>query len=410
MSPQISEFPNEQFYDGQMKDHSQALLDNPNRTREKMHLLSQKLKVDPSGRKYFEYIVVDVKRGASRLEVNGHSLVNHANSDKIVALLKEMIALGIKPEEIKILCYYQGQRRLLRNKINTAEDMSDEDKAALRIHTVDSFHGQESSVVIVDMVAARDPLMFTTGKGKKPMKQDPTVDDEMDNGSESYLKLGAITGHVRSANRLNVALTRAMHGLVVVCQEALLVGNPKFRKNRGNAYNAIGNMCTNARERGCLVSDDITEDTHPQSIALREKLSERQIQEIRRVQDAEDLGHIAELKKVSMEPKKQSANAEPVMVPSYRTAKGHTTRPFMVSRAAIEADKYDREQSHATQPIVVSRPVFEAEKHDQGQERLIKGRSLARMKEEEEFGLAKALSESQKDKEFPPLLGRQNQG
>ena len=229
--------------------------------------------------------------------------------------------------------------------------------------------------VVVDLVSPKDPLV------SKP--QQGVNDDDLDNESESYIKLGTVTGHVRSPNRLNVALTRAMHGLVVVCQAALLVGNPRNTKSWGKAYNAIGNMVDNARWRKCLISDTTTEDTYPESIALREALEERIVREKRRIQDAEDLGFIAEHKKAAMELKAKKSAPKPVTVPKYRTAKGHTTRPIMASRAVVEAERHDREVEE--------------------QERLVKERSLASAKEEEQAALDKALSESRMDVEFPPL-------
>ena len=46
------------------------------------------MKVYPFEKKVPEYFMVDIKHRASRIEINGHSLVNHANADKIVALLR----------------------------------------------------------------------------------------------------------------------------------------------------------------------------------------------------------------------------------------------------------------------------------------------------------------------------------
>ena len=65
-----------------------------------------------------EYFLLDVRHGASRVEVNGTSLVNHANADSIVKLLFEMEKASISANEVTILTYYQSQRRLLRQKIN----------------------------------------------------------------------------------------------------------------------------------------------------------------------------------------------------------------------------------------------------------------------------------------------------
>ncbi len=115
-------------------------------------------------------MLVNVKNGTSSIEVNGTSLVNHANADSILDLISGMISEGIQSKEIKILCYYQGQRRLLRQKIQ-GTDWADGIKDAIEIHTVDAFQGKESSVVILDMVTARDPLMFKAGRGNRAAQE-----------------------------------------------------------------------------------------------------------------------------------------------------------------------------------------------------------------------------------------------
>ncbi|CAF9922890.1 hypothetical protein IMSHALPRED_005785 [Imshaugia aleurites] len=119
------------------------------------------------------------------------------------------------------------------------------------------------------MVAAMDPLILAGSKGYQAAQQQQELEDEMDNETEAYVKIGTITKHVRDPHRLNVGLTQAMHSLVVVCQQSLLVGNPNATKKRGKAYNAIGNMCANARHRNCYVPDSETGDTQTASVELR---------------------------------------------------------------------------------------------------------------------------------------------
>ena len=351
--------------------------------------------------------MINVKHGVSRIEVNGTSLVNHANADRIIALIKEMLDVGVQAPEIKILSYYQGQRRLLRSKID-GTTWSQDVKDAVEVHTVDSFQGKESSVVILDMVAARDNL---TLKGKRGMpraqparsqqedEEDEVdeVDDSMDNGTDAYVKLGAITGHVRSPNRLCVALTRAMNGLVVVCQEALLVANPNESRKRAKAYYAITNMTEDARHRQCFTTDDETEDSHPRTVEMRAKRKTKDIQVARQEQAAVDLGFIQDLKQMGWHKKDKKLDTS-IQVPAYRTAKGHTTRPIGESRAVVAADEHDREQERLAK--------------EQEAMRLATSQSLGSAQEEEQLAMAMALSESQKDEEFPllPSVSKDRQG
>lgn len=392
MSPAMSYFPSRQFYDATLKDHPWTLQDNANGTRAKLRQLSLRHGVKGYNSRGSEYFLIDVKHGVSRIEVNGTSLVNHANADRIVALVTEMLDVGVQAPEIKILSYYQGQRRLLRRKIDETS-WRKEIKDAIEVHTVDAFQGKESSVVIVDVVAARDNLMLNSrSKGRQPtqIQQEEEEEEEnlMDNGTEAYVKLGAVTRHVRSPNRLNVALTRAMNGLVVVCQEALLVANPKHAAKRGKNYHAITSMTEDARHRRCHVEDTQTEDTHPRSVEMRAKFKTEDIEVDRQKQAAVDLGFFEDFKRMGWHKRDKKPNKS-AQVPTYRTAKGRTTRPIGESRAVVAAEKHDREQERLAK--------------EQEAMRLATSQSLGSAQEEKQLAMAKTLSESQKDKDFPPL-------
>ncbi len=121
---------------------------------------------------------------------------------------------------------------------------------------MDSYQGNEARIAIVDFVAAKDRLQGTLTAGQDTPK------DAEDLGGEDYIKVGAITGHVRSPNRLNVALTRGKDCTMVVCQAALIAAS--HRKGRGQQQNALYNMINYARMRKCVVLNT-TEDMHSES-------------------------------------------------------------------------------------------------------------------------------------------------
>lgn len=76
-------------------------------------------------------------------EVNGTSLVNHANAGVVVDMIDRLILTKVvKAGMIKVLTYYQGQRRLMRQLLDSRpwdRDLKD----AIEISTVDSFQGRE---------------------------------------------------------------------------------------------------------------------------------------------------------------------------------------------------------------------------------------------------------------------------
>ena len=385
MSPAISSFPNHQFYDGNLKNHPKSEFEIANGNRQKLRRLSLRAGVKGYKNEGSEFFLLDVKNGASRIEINGTSLVNYANADRIIVLLGDTIASLIQPEEIKILSYYQGQRKFLRQKISE-KNWAQLVKEAIPIHTVNSFQSKESSIIIVDMVSARDHLMFKGMKANRLVREQ--LENEMDNGSDGYLKLCTITGHMRNGNRLNVAPTRAMNGLVVVCQESLLWRGIQGTENRDKHYNAVANMCGNARVRNCYLGDDQTEDSHPQSLELHAKWKVEDIQTIRQRELYLNLGFIQDLKQATRDLRNQKTDRS-IKVPKYRTAKGHTTRPIEESPTVVAAEEHDREQERLAK--------------EEAEMALASHRSAASAEEEEQLRVAKALSESQGNKEFPAL-------
>ena len=138
MSPAIADFPNRQFYNGILKNHPKAEKSSKTLTREKMRKVSRSLGVKGPKGEGSEYFLIDVRNEISRIEANGTSLVNHANADRILALVRDMLRRGTKPEEIRILSYYQGQRRLIMDRIDNS-NFTDEQKGRIQVHTVDSF-------------------------------------------------------------------------------------------------------------------------------------------------------------------------------------------------------------------------------------------------------------------------------
>ncbi|KAI9764370.1 MAG: hypothetical protein M1840_008508 [Geoglossum simile] len=125
-------------------------------------------------------------------ELKGTSKVNLANADIIRDVVRSMISDGgIDPRAMMIICYYKAQVRLISNELRRTGNSS------VRVATVDSSQGGESEVVIIDTV---------TPGGDYPL------------------------GFVKDPNRLNVALTRARDGLVVVGNENM--GDRQY-KTRG---------------------------------------------------------------------------------------------------------------------------------------------------------------------------------
>ena len=365
MCPACSKFPRDQFYDGKgLKDSELVKVDNE--VRQYMRNLSKASGAIGDKNEGTEYLVYDVPNGCSRVELNGTSLVNHANADVIVGMIGQFLEEGaIKASMIKILAYYQGQRRLIRRKI-VEQGWKQDDKDAIEILTVDACQSRESRVIIVDMVAAKDKIRAVTMKDDSP-------DDEEDTGTEEYVKAGVVTGHVRNPARLNVALTRGQDTCIVVCQAGLLASTA--RVNRGKQYNAVANMVGDAQGRRCILTD-LMQDSHPDAVEHREKIGEKKADAERTTQEARSLEFIAEGKERWRSLRYQAALPAADPLPRYRTRRGDTTRPIGNPVVIAEADAHDEEQKQLADAEAASLATAAIEEEDRRTLELAVGMSL----------------------------------
>ena len=107
----------------------------------------------------------------------------------MLSVLSKLLAAGdVPPSEIGIVTPYAGQARALRAAL---------DSDLIEVKTVDGFQGREKSVILFSAVRSND------------------------RGSVGFLADG---------RRLNVALTRAKRGLVVVGNERTLKSDGDWRE------------------------------------------------------------------------------------------------------------------------------------------------------------------------------------
>lgn len=141
---------------------------------------------------------------ANHLQGNGSSIYNRCEADEIIALLKEisenedfleqLTELVSKDEAaIGVICMYAEQKRILRQKFNQ-EVWSSGFKDIVKIDTVDSYQGKENRIIIVSLT-------------RSDKRQSP--------------------GFLRTPNRINVAMSRAMDRLLIVGNADMWKGNNK---------------------------------------------------------------------------------------------------------------------------------------------------------------------------------------
>ena len=190
MHPEISRWPRGYFYDGKLNDAIDVS------EREK-----------PAGMPPWlnPYTFVDVcgDEGGGRGESK-----HNAREAEFATRLIEKITIGGGKFSIVVITFYSAQVRLIRRKL------AERGCADVPVHSVDSFQGSEADVVICSAVRSNSR---------------------------------ASVGFLSDRRRLNVALTRARHALVVL-GSALTLSAAK-----DDTLNAL---VRDAKERGRLTSED----------------------------------------------------------------------------------------------------------------------------------------------------------
>jgi hypothetical protein len=123
----------------------------------------------------------------------GVSIYNRCEAEQVIDLLKQISESGqfltdlsnLKDKDdalIGVICMYAEQKRLIRQKFNQGI-WSDGFKALVKIDTVDSYQGKENRIIILSLTRS--------DKQRSP-------------------------GFLRTPNRINVAMSRAMDRLLVI--------------------------------------------------------------------------------------------------------------------------------------------------------------------------------------------------
>jgi len=133
-------------------------------------------------------------------QIDGASFSNLFEAEMIAKLVKYFSKQGYKEEQITVLTPYLGQLRLIANMMKAEvsrhdqRDLSDPNitiakNKGIRVATVDNYQGEESDIIIISTVR---------------------------NNSQRRM------GFLGNSNRVNVLLSRARHGMVILGCESFL--------------------------------------------------------------------------------------------------------------------------------------------------------------------------------------------
>lgn len=174
MHPSLSEFPSNAFYDGSLQNG-----------------VSVAERVRPG--LDFEWPNPHVPMfllscfGTEEIASSGTSFLNRVEANNVEKIISKLLKLSIQPSQIGVITPYQGQRAYILQTMMMAGSMSREIYEGIEVASVDAFQGREKDYIILSCVRSNDVSGI---------------------------------GFVADTRRMNVALTRARYGLIVL-------GNPR---------------------------------------------------------------------------------------------------------------------------------------------------------------------------------------
>lgn len=173
MHPELSQFPSNFFYEGSLQNGVCAE--------------ERKLKIDfpwPQNERPMFFLVT---QGQEEIAGSGTSYLNRTEASNVEKITTRFLKAGVKPEQIGIITPYEGQRAYLVQYMQYQGSLHSKIYQEIEIASVDAFQGREKDIIIMSCVRSNEHQGI---------------------------------GFLNDPRRLNVALTRAKYGIIIV-------GNPK---------------------------------------------------------------------------------------------------------------------------------------------------------------------------------------
>ena len=180
MHPCLSEFPSNMFYEGSLQngvtehDRLRANLEFP----------------WPSTEKPMFFFTCS---GAEEIASSGTSYLNRAEATNCEKVVTKFLKSGIKPSQIGIITPYEGQRSYIVSYMQVHGSLNKEGYKEIEVASVDAFQGREKDYILLSCVRSNDHQGI---------------------------------GFLSDPRRLNVALTRARYGLVILGNPRVLARHP----------------------------------------------------------------------------------------------------------------------------------------------------------------------------------------
>jgi regulator of nonsense transcripts 1 len=219
MHPCLSVFPSNTFYEGSLQNGVGMF----ERTRSNL--------VFPWPDASSPMAFLNCSGGSEEISSSGTSYLNRFEAVLCEKIVTRLLDTGIDSYQIGIITPYEGQKLYIMNIMSTNGSLSKEGCSMIEVDSVDAFQGREKDYIILSCVRSSE----TQG-----------------------------IGFLGDARRLNVALTRARYGLVILGDAQVLSRNSLWYS-----------LLTHFQERGCLL-DGSSSNLDPINLFFRSHKSKRQ--------------------------------------------------------------------------------------------------------------------------------------
>jgi len=164
-----------------------------------------------------------VSLGAEELSGSSTSYLNRAEAQAVEKVVTRFLMNGVDPAQIGVITPYDGQRAHVEAVMQRSGPLRQELYKAVEVASVDAFQGREKDYVVLSCVRSNDRQGI---------------------------------GFLREPRRLNVALTRARYGLVVVGNPRVLAKHPLWNS-----------LLTHMSSLGCIVEGTLAH-LRPSTVAF----------------------------------------------------------------------------------------------------------------------------------------------
>ena len=196
MHPALSEFPSNMFYEGSLQNGVTDLqrirreVDFPWPVAERPMMFWSNL-------------------GNEEISASGTSYLNRTEAGNVERVVTRFFKAGVKPEEIGIITPYEGQRSYVVQNMANSGSFKKDLYREIEVASVDAFQGREKDFIVLSCVRSNEHQGI---------------------------------GFLSDPRRLNVALTRARYGLVILGNPKVLAKHPLWHY-----------LLLHFKERDCLV-------------------------------------------------------------------------------------------------------------------------------------------------------------